>query len=105
MKISELKTLLDATGYPVAYRAFRGKPSFPCIVILQTSSNNFKADNSVYHKESGCRIELYTEDKDLTAEANVEAALAGIPWDADETYIESEQLYEKIYEIGGINNG
>lgn len=102
MKLSELKTLLLTTGYPVVYRAFKGKPTFPCIVILMSGSNNFAADNKVYHKSSGCLVELYTEEKDIVAEGKVEAALSELVWESTETYIEDEILYEKIYEIGGI---
>lgn len=104
--LSELKEILEATGIPVAYSHFiAGEnspvPDPPFICYLVTNSENFNADNKVYLSIQAVQIELYTDKKDLDAEAKVEAALvdAEIPFQSTEIYIDSEQLFEKIYEV------
>ncbi|EEK89254.1 Prophage pi2 protein 38 [Bacillus cereus m1550] len=63
-------------------------------------SANLMADNKVYHKIDDANIELYTTKKDLVAEAKLEKVLDNhdIPYDSYETFIESEKMYQKIYE-------
>ena len=103
MNLVELKRLLDATGFPVAYSHFTGTPipKPPYIAYLVTYSPNFKADNKTYHKINSVDIELYTLIKDLSAEKVLEDLLdeREIPYDSDETFIESEKLFQKIYEV------
>ncbi|MEG0854416.1 MAG: hypothetical protein RSF82_11115 [Angelakisella sp.] len=105
MTIEGIKKLLDTTGYPVAYNHFKRSksntpPNPPFITYLLPSSKNFAADNTVYAKINSLQIELYTDKKDPTAEATLESALDGatIFYDKSETYIDSEQLYQIIYE-------
>lgn len=109
MTLAELKTMLDATGYPVAYSHWKKTatdpvPDPPYILYLVAFSSNFIADNKVYQKIENAQVELYTNYKDLQAEAKLEDLLDQneIPWEATETWIESESLYERIYEIGVI---
>lgn len=105
MTLIELKTILDATGYPVAYSHFKeSPPSIPFITYLEFDSNNFHADNRILQKVRNINIELYTEKKDLQAEMALESLLDAndLPYQTTETYIESEQLFQKIYEIGVI---
>jgi hypothetical protein len=111
INLSELKNVIDAAGFPVAYSHFVDSSNFPLpeppfIVYLCTSSANFIADNLVHTKMDNVQIELYTNTKDLAAEKLVEAALndAELPWASTETYIESEQLFQKIYEVRVLNN-
>ncbi|OUB16755.1 hypothetical protein BK704_02275 [[Bacillus thuringiensis] serovar konkukian] len=105
MNLIELKKILDATGYPVAYSHFiatSGKPAPapPYICFLVDGSANLMADNKVYHKIDDANIELYTTKKDLAAEAKLEKVLDDheIPYDSYGTFIESEKMYQKIYE-------
>lgn len=105
MTLIKLKTILDATGYPVAYSHFKeSPPSIPFITYLEFDSNNFHADNRTFKKVKNINVELYTDKKDLQAEATLETLLDSndIPYETNETYIESEQLFQKIYEIGVI---
>jgi hypothetical protein len=106
MTLAELKILLDQTGYPVTYSHFTPStnnpvPNPPYICYLETFSSNFIADNKVYKKNPTVQVELYTKKKDLEAEANLEAILDTneIPYDSTETFIESEGLFQKIYEV------
>ena len=101
MRLQELVNILKATGYPVAYSHFKSRQKPPFICYKETGTNNFKADNMVFKKIPLIDVELYTTDKDLVAESNLESVLKenNIPWEAIETYIESEKVFQRIYEI------
>lgn len=106
MTLTELKKLLDATGFPVAYSHFKSAPNKPIpnppyITYLVTYSSNFHADNKVHKQIQNIDIELYTNKKDLLAESIVEDILDDneIPYDTAETFIESEKVFQKIYEV------
>lgn len=109
MTLVELIALLRDTGYPVAFSHFKKTPNTPIpdppfITYVTPTDNTFHADNKTYKREIGVDIELYTDIKDLTAEKKIEDLLDDndIPWTATQIYIESEQLFQKIYEIGVI---
>lgn len=99
--LEELETLLKTTGIPVAYHHFESEDAAepPFICYLTPGSNNFAADGVVYHRISEVSIELYTDKKDLPAERSVEDALdsAGFFYNKTESWIESEQLYEVVF--------
>ena len=101
MTSEELKAQLESTGLPVEYGRFKKPPSPPYIVYLRTSSENISSDFKVHGNRPTYAIELYTNEKDPAAEANVEAILENIDPDytTDETYIDSEKLFEVRYEI------
>jgi hypothetical protein len=101
MMLTELKTILNECGYPVAYSHFTTPPIPPYVTYLVAYSSNFIADNKVYQKVSNVQIELYTTKKDLVAENKLETVLDNneIPYQSTETFIESEQLFQKIYEV------
>lgn len=107
MTLQEIKAVLDGTGLPVTYREWpqdeaRGlPPPLPWLCYFETRPNNFAADGVVYASARGISIELYSAGKDPVSESAVETALtaAGIFYSKDETWIESEKLYEIIYEI------
>ncbi|WP_085521420.1 hypothetical protein [Tuberibacillus sp. Marseille-P3662] len=104
MTLGELKTLLDATEYPVSYSHFDDEVTPPYITYLVTGSSNMIADNHVYQKIDNVRVELYTNYKDLQAEKAIEDLLVqnDIPYESTETFIDSERLFQKVYEIGVI---
>ena len=106
MNLIELKTILEATGYPVAYLQFietdnEPLPQPPFIVYLSAYSSNFMADNKVHKEIDNVQIELYTDKKDLIAENKLADVLNEneLPYSTTETFIESENLYQKIYEV------
>jgi hypothetical protein len=106
MNLTELKEILMATGYPVAYLRFvetenEPLPHPPFIVYLATYSSNFMADNVVHQEIENIQIELYTDKKDLIAENKIATVLKEneIPFQTTESYIDSENLYQKIYEM------
>lgn len=106
MTLSDIYTILKATGYPVAYSHFTSSPNTPLptppyITYLSAYSSNLKADNKVYKKIDNLQIELYTAKKDLTAEKTLEDVLDAndIAYESTEAWIDSEKLFQKIYEV------
>jgi len=96
-----LFAMLKTTGLPVAYHHFVSPPCPPYIVYLFSYSSNFGADNRVYSKQSNYQVELYTAKKDPVSEKLIEDLFDehDIFWEKTETYIESEGLYQVLYEI------
>lgn len=96
-----LLNILKSTGLKVAYNNFKTPPSLPYLVYLFTDSDNVGADNKVYKKRNNYQVELYSKLKDMALEKLVEDALDenDIFYDKTETYIDSEGLYQILYEI------
>ena len=106
MTLQDLYTLLSVTEYPVAYHSFQASnitpiPKPPYIVYLVDDTDNFGADNKVYHKTTNITVELYTANKNITAEQALEDVFDGaeIFYNKSETYIESEEMFQISYEI------
>ena len=108
MTLEALKTALEGVNNgafkdKVAYRAFPvgGAPSLPFICFMEMESNNFVADCKVYHKITEVNIELYSDEKDTTSEAAVEAMLNDnlLVWDKAEYYINDEDMVQVVYGI------
>jgi hypothetical protein len=101
MTQAELFQALKAIGYPVAYSHFDDPPQPPYIVHLFAYSSDLMADNQNYVEVSNFQIELYTSKKDLTAERKVQDKLKELqlPYAKTETWIDSEKLFQVIYEI------
>ena len=105
--MDDVLTMLSEIGLPYAYHHFaEGEaPDPPFICYLTPGSDNFVADGKVYYKIDEYHIELYTDIKSPETEAQLEAVLDqhGIFYDKSEVWIESERLYEVLYqfEIGG----
>lgn len=101
MKLKEIYQLLESTGLPVVYRAWPiGKaPELPYICYLTAYSNNFSADGTVYKTIDHIQIELYTKEKNPEAEGKVENALSSLFWEKTDSYIDTEQCYQILYEI------
>ena len=100
--MSELYELLKELKMPVAYHHFIKAKSPPFIVYYRVNSKNFVADDTIYTKTNIYRIELYTKQKDVNKEIEIENLLdrSGIIYEViSESYIESEKIYQAIYEI------
>ena len=98
-----LYTILTSTNLPVAYGFFpEGESvSLPCITYQVAYSGNFGAENRVYEKIENVDIFLFTQTKDPTTEATLEAALdaADIFWQVTETYLSDQKCIQRIYEV------
>lgn len=108
--MDKLLEILREIALPFAYDHFaEGESSDPpFLCYLLPGSDNFAADGKVYHKINEVRLELYTDKKDLTAEQKVEEVLDphGIFYNKSEVWIDSEKLYEVLYqfEMEGLND-
>lgn len=101
MTLAELKTKLDTSDLPVAYMSFpeTEAPSMPFICFMATYTDNFGADGTVYEVIQAAEVQLFTKNKDLTAEAALEGVLDGLYWNKQDEYIEDELCYRVIYTI------
>ncbi len=101
--MDEIVSLLGESGIPYAYDHFAEgeSPDPPFICYLLPGSDNFAADGIVYFKFSVVHIELYTDFKDPELEQRFEAVLDrhGIFYEKSEVWIESERLYEVLYQF------
>ena len=108
--MDDLMQLMEEIGLPFAYDHFAEgeSPVPPFITFLLPGSDNFAADGKVYLKINEVHIELYTDEKNPETEALVEAVLDAheIFYDKSEVWIESEKLYEVLYqfEMEGMNH-
>ena len=109
MKYKDIAPALEAAGLPVTYYSWpeTQAPDLPYLVWYLPGSDNMAADNRVYQKIDQLNVELYTATKDFETEAAVEAALdaAGLVWEKTETYIDSEHMFEVLYEMEVLING
>ena len=103
MTHQEVLKMMDEMKLPYAYHHFvEGEsPEPPFLVFLYPNSDNFAADGMVYFKVNRLNIELYTDLKDGELEETVEAVLDkhGIFYEKSEVWIESENLYEVLYQM------
>ena len=102
----EMRILLEKCGIPFRYHHWRknsneGPPPIPFGVFVFVGSNNLIADSGVYHKGHRVRVEIYTEFHDPAVISALENVLdvAEIPYQSDETYIDSEKMFMNTYEL------
>ena len=103
MTYEELTAMLKEVNLPFAYDHFAEgeSPDPPFFVFLIPSEETFGADNIVYASFPEVNVELYTDKKDPEAEAQIEAVLTGHGqfYEKSEVWIESEKLYEVLYQM------
>jgi len=100
MTYKEVATMIASCGVDYAYDHFTDtEHELPFICFLYGSSSDMAADNTNYQKIRALDIELYTENKDFTLEQTVENVLNenGFVYTREETYIDTEEMYEVIY--------
>lgn len=103
MTHEEVMVIVAELGLPNAYDHFAEgeSPEPPFVCFLYPGENAFGADNVVYFSTNQLDIELYTDFKDPELEKRVEAVLTAheIFYHKSEVWIESEKLYEVLYEM------
>jgi hypothetical protein len=91
--------------FPTCFYNWQGSrkvPSAPYICYLYDSSDNFGADNKVYHKSDNYLIELYTDKADLTSEITLENKFDENKIFYNKTnkaYIDELKLFQVVYAI------
>ena len=100
--------MLEEAGLPLAYDHFAEgeSPDPPFLVFLFPGTDNVFADDTVYKKIDQLNIELYTDKKDPEIETTIEDILLSHepPYEKSEVWMESEKMYEVLYQtqmIGG----
>lgn len=102
MTYKQVAQIIAGIGLPFAYDHFdegnAAEPPFICFFF--EGSDDFTADNTNYQRIRPLTVELYTDNKDFSLENTVETALnaAGLVFSRNETYIDSERMYEVSYE-------
>lgn len=105
MTRQQIADLIRSFGLPWAYYQFPTDqtPALPYVVYYFPNRNDVIADNMNYKKVATLRIELYTENKDFDTEDAVERLLP-FPYSKETEYIDSERMYQTIYETEVIIN-
>lgn len=103
MTKDKVESMLDKVGIPYRYHHFTVDEAVnpPFICWLVPGTDNFAADGKVFFHADRVHIELYTDQKDFELERKLEDILEQreIYWEKSETYIESENMYEVLYEL------
>ena len=99
----EIAEMMEEIGLPFAYHHFAEgeSPAPPFLLFLSPGENTFSADNLAYFSCKQLDIELYTDKKQPELEEQVESVLSQheIYYTKTETFIDSEELYEVLYEM------
>ena len=101
MTQKEFGDILATSGYPVTYLAFPADkcPSMPFITFQEIGSNNVSADGVVYQKVKQYQVDLFTADKDETAETALENALKDFFWNKYQTVEDNEACQRYTYTL------
>ena len=98
-----ITAMIEEMDMPFAYHHFaEGEaPNLPYLIYLYPESIEFSADGKVYAKGTVLRIELYSEIRDIDLESGIEAVLDSYEmfYHKQELFIDSERLYEVMYEM------
>lgn len=101
--LAEIKNRLEGVlgANKVAYRQFplSKAPSLPWAVYFTEGTSNFSADGSTYAIINNITIELYTENKNIALEAEIEEAFKDIAWEKTEEYIDTEKMFQLSYSM------
>lgn len=109
MTHEDILKILEVSGLPAAYDHFAEgeSPDPPFLVFLLPGSVNLFADDKVYQRIMDLNVELYTDKKDPVTEKALEDIFEEneLPWEKSETWIESEKLYEVLYQMTILYDG
>ena len=101
--MDRLLKIIEDIGLSFAYSHFAEgeSPNPPFMVYLFPKNKHFGADGVVFYKNTQIDLELYTDKKDLKLEEKIEEILdrEEIYYEKSEVWIESERLYEVLYEF------
>ena len=105
--MAEITQRCGLTDYTYYQFADNSAPDLPYLIFYYPSSNNDGADNVVWQKINHLNIELYTDNKEFGIENELEAVLTehGFFYDKTEQFIESEKMFEVLYEMEVVING
>ena len=106
MTFKQVAKMIKDIGLPYSYYQFNNDTAVapPFICYFYTGDNDLLADNSNYQKIENLVVELYTDEKDFANEALIETALndAGLVYNREESYLDSEKMHMVIYSCGVV---
>lgn len=109
MTNKEVYDMLASTKIPTVYYSWKigNAPALPYIVYYYPESDDFVADNINFQSINALNIELYTKNKDFATEQIVEDVLKAnsLAYSKTETWLESEEMYQILYETEVVING
>lgn len=109
MTLDELYEMLESSGLPVAYYQWQvgNVPPLPYLVYYFPNSSDEYADNVNYQQNNSLNIELYTKNKDFETENAIRQLLNdnGLTFTTSESYLNSEEMYEVLFETEVVING
>ena len=99
----EFKSELEQLEIPIQYRAFQvgHAPELPYLIFYENDSDNVFADNHNYYDVLNVSCELYADEKDIELETKLQKLLYDleIQYNSTETFIDSENMYMKAYDV------
>ena len=103
MNLMEFKAELEQLEIPIQYQAFASghAPELPYLIFYENDSDNIFADNHNYFDVLNIACELYTDNKDIELETKFQKLLYDleIQYNSTETFIDSENMYLKAYDV------
>ena len=103
MNLMEFKAELEKLDIPIQYRAFASgqAPELPYIIFYENDSDNIFADNQNWFDVLNVVCELYADEKDIELETKLQKLFYDneIEYNSTETYIDSENMYLKAYDV------
>ncbi len=109
MKFTEVYALLKRSGLDVGYYQWEedNVPALPYILYYFPNMDPETADNSNYAAIYQLNVELYTKNKDFELDAILDTVLkdGGMVFRKEETYINSERMYEVLYTMEVLIDG
>lgn len=99
MTLEELKNRFETQGFQYAYGSFKTPVEPPHIVAITSNTNNFMADDKVWHKETPIRLDYTYENKDIAEMNKIEdIILNDIAWNkTEEVYLSDERVWQVSY--------
>ena len=101
MTYMDIINAMKGLGFPCSYGSFKSPPGIPFTVVLFAYSADMMADNQNYVDISHYQLEYYNQIKYPPDEQKIEDKLKelGIAYEKSETYIDSEDLRQIIYDL------
>lgn len=103
MTYDQIMEIAEETNLPYSYDHFAEgeSPDPPFLIFMLPNESHFHADGRTYYVTTDLVFELYTDIKDPVLEKRIESILQGheINYEKSETWIETEKMYEVIYEM------
>ena len=109
MTYIEVASMVESIDLPFAYHQFpEGTDQEPpFVVFFYSTTDDVFADGINYQRIVTLNIELYTSEKDFAQEAALEKILENnsLTYFKEESYIDSEKMWQIAYEMEVLING